>query len=473
MPTTGATAPLWALVLALVHALVPASAGVDGVVRGTLAVGALLHLAVIAVIGDAAARITRSENAAAVGGLLVALATPFALAAFSGMEVGLAALTLSLGVRALIQGHPGRAGIWLGLAGAARPESAAVILVGLLWALREVTPSLRPRTAARFLAGPLLVGAAFVGYDLWASGAALPAAFYAKSSGSLLSLPGRIGRAVGGIFVQVPPFAAGLGWLALLGLIPRISGRLPAPTSRMQLLLPALGGTAFVLANVALIDPRDPAAFYHVRYLLPAVPLLLLALTGGAWAMGLRFVAGPRAVPAWTPLAVLLGIAVIAGGAGASTASRHFHNDVRNVNEVQRLLGERLRESLPAGTRIATSDAGAVRYFSNLPTIDVTGLNTPEMRAPSAEFLQRHPVAAIVLLPAWYRSPDADRLQEMFRAITADYTVTSDERMAAQVVLGVRAPDDGRTDPVRIRFVGFHSFALDFVPPAAPPGNAR
>jgi hypothetical protein len=216
----------------------------------------------------------------------------------------------------------------------------------------------------------------------------------------------------------------------------------------------------------------DPAAFYHARYLLPAVPLLLVAAAAGAFAWGERLPYRARGAPA----ALLLAAAALGGALSVWPESRHLHNDVRNINEVQRAIGVHLRATLPPGTRIATTDAGAVRYFSRLPALDVIGLNTPAMRNPSDAFLRSHPVHAIVLLPAWFRTPDEDKLEESFRAVTQDYTVTSDPRMAGQVVLAARAHAGPPGGTVRVRFGGFHRFALDVRVPdggagasAAPP----
>ncbi len=160
----------------------------------------------------------------------------------------------------------------------------------------------------------------------------------------------------------------------------------------------------------------------------------------------------------------------------AGPVSRHLHNDVRNINEVQRAIGEHLGATLPPGTPIAASDAGAIRYFSDLPTIDVIGLNTPEMLEFDERFVSEHPVAMLAILPAWFRSQEADRLEATFEARTERYTVTGNPSMAAQVVLrargAARVDGDGgsraaRSGPVRARFVGFHRFALDFLPSEA------
>jgi hypothetical protein len=68
-------------------------------------------------------------------------------------------------------------------------------------------------------------------------------------------------------------------------------------------------------------------------------------------------------------------------------------------------------------------------------------------------------VAAVALLPAWFRPRDPNAVAVVLRAETRDYTVTSDPRMAAQVVL-VPAPES-TGERVRVRYSGFHAFELD------------
>jgi hypothetical protein len=374
----------------------------------------------------------------------------------------MAGLLLLLGAHAAAGARPARAGLWLAAAGLARPESAAVLLVIAAIATWTARPGRRIATMAELLVPPALAGGAFVAYDLWASGAPLPATFYAKGAWAPGDLPRRAGVALASILPSVPPFAFGLGWLAAAGLLAAPSER---GVSRPGRLAPLLAGTAYLAANLAVLDPRDPGAFYHQRYLLPALPLLLVAVALGADGWGRRLPRGRGAVPA--------AVAAIALAQAAWTCvptSRRLHNDVRNINEVQRRIGEWLGERLPPGTRIAATDAGAVRYFSRLPTLDAIGMNTPGMRTPSAEFLQAHPVAALALMPAWFKTPDGARLEEAFRATTSGYTVTSDPAMALQVVLRAR----GEEGPVRARFGGFRPFALDFVsPPDARSANVR
>jgi hypothetical protein len=455
VPATGSTSPLWSACLALLRALIPGGPSPEALVVGATLAGALLHLVAVGVGAALALQISGDRLTALVAGGLVALATPLAAAAFSGMEVSLTASLLLLGVRRAAVDQPARAGVWLALAGLARPESGVVTLVVLASLARGAAPAARGRVLMTAALPSLAAGLALCAYALWASGAPLPATFYAKSSFQPLDLPARILAAAVGILPRIPPFAAGLGWLFLLGLVPGLG----AGTRGGRTGLPLLAGGAFVIANLAVVDPVDPAAFYHQRYLLPAVPLLLVALALGGRGLALRLPGRLAAAPGLA----LLALAALGAAATALPESRQLHNDVRNINEVQRALGEWLGERLPPGTRIAATDAGAVRYFSNLPTLDVLGLNTPEMLETDEEFIRAHPVAALVWMPAWFRPRRPELLEVLHSASSRGYGVTSNPRMAQQTI-SVAAPEAGARGAVRVDFDGAHRFALDLLP---------
>ncbi len=470
-PATGCTSPLWAMGLAVLHAAFARGETLDALFGSVFAVGAALQLAAIAAAATLAREAAGSRTAGALAGVLVAAATPWAAGAFSGMEVTLTGLLLLAGVGAALKGAWSRSGWAMAGAALARPESAAVTLVMAAWIAATPAAPTRSARLARFLGPSIAAGGALVVLYAATSGSPLPATFHAKGAFDAGAFPSRLARAVTEIFPQIPPWGMGLGWLALLGYWPIRDRRRAAGAAAM----PLVAGAAFLAANLALIDPVDPTAFYHVRYILPAVPLLLAALAIGAHRAGV----GLPGLAARAPAALLARAALGELAHTAPDESRRFHNDVRNINEVQRTLGEWLRDHVEDGEWIASGDAGAIRYLSGRPTIDVLGLNTPQVRGPgAAAFAAAHPVRAGVVMPAWFTPENPRGLRVVREAETANYTVTSNPKMALQVVVEAEAggtegggaaeldagASSSRTAPRRVRFRGYRPFEVDLLP---------
>jgi len=435
VPATGCTAPLWSLVVAAAH-LVAGHLSTRVVVAVVLICGAGLHVETVRQAAGLAARISGNRSAGLVAGAALALCAPLVVGGLSGMEVALCGLLLVLAVRALRAENWTWSGILLALAAATRPEAAVPALLCALLALHGKWAWWR----VLHLALPaLLLAALIVGHDLLATGRPLPATFYFKQDAHLAELPGRLVTAVTAMLDRVPPLWGFVGWLALIGcFVPPLSSRR---------LMPVAGGLGFLLANLTVARPIDPDAFYHLRYVLPAVPLLTVALAVGAARLG-----------RW-PLLTLLAIAVVGAVFTFAPASRRYHNDVRNINEVQVAMGRWVGEHTPAEAWVAATDAGAVRYFGDRPVVDLMGLNTPEFYWDE-DWAAAHPVHAVAVMPAWVQPVDATALTPYATMRTADYTVTSYPAMARQVIAGVPAEDK----PVQVRFRGLRSFGLDMRP---------
>lgn len=452
VPGTGATSPLWALCLALVH-LVFGWASIDTVVLAVYVLGGLLHVATAVAAAALAASLTGSRLAALFAGVLVGISPPLAAAAFSGMEVCLTAFLLLLALWLLTQDRFFWAGLAFALSSLARPETAVVTVVALV----VVALCHREGWVGAVLRLGLMsavLGGAWIGWNLWATGNPLPATFYAKESTAPLALlPGRLATGFGDILGRVPPLLGGVGWLAAVGLV--AWRRSPA---RALSFAPLVAGLLLAVANLVLVRPTDPEAFYHVRYLLPAAPALVVGLTVGASLAGGWLGARWRAAP----VLALLAVGVFGTVVSVGRESAHLHNDTRNINELQRTMGTWLGESLPADAWVASNDAGAVRYFSDRPTVDLMGLNTPRVITEGETWAREHPVAAIALMPAWLRPTDAAGLELARQFITPGYTVTSNEQMAAQVVLTCTGPSE-EPRPVHLR--GLARVTVYCVPP--------
>ncbi|RMH41482.1 MAG: hypothetical protein D6689_11090 [Deltaproteobacteria bacterium] len=241
-------------------------------------------------------------------------------------------------------------------------------------------------------------------------------------------------------------------WLALGGYL-----RVPGFARRRNLVLPLLTGIAYAVANLLIVSPVDPGAFYHVRYLLPSVPLLVVACV-----VGIVLLAASR--PRWLAR-TLAGTFVAVGLAGAVILypheSRRLHNDTRNINELQRTIGLWMAAHIPEDAWIATYDAGAVRYFSDRRTLDLVGLNTPDLRWKGAKWSKERPVVAVALMPAlsWPVRPGVTRVLASFW--TPRYTVTSNPRMGLQIVLGCVGTD---SSPQRLDLEGIVRVSLFCMP---------
>lgn len=455
VPTTGCTSPLWALLLAPLHALLVSVPGdVDSLLASVMVLGGALHVVGAVVAARIVLALGGPSWGAALAGSVVGLSPPLCSAALSGMEVALTSALMLGGVLAAVRDRLGWAGLWLGLAALARPEAA---LVGLAVSAMSVARRRGARARVRGFFGlaipALMLGVALVAYNLWASGRPLPATFYVKAATASTDLADRLLMGVRGLLRQVPPFGTWLGWLfAIASLLPGrlfetsarrrgdVGGGPPGqavagadtslyhPASRV---MPAAAGLAFFAGNLYVAAPTDPSAFYHLRYVLPSVPLLIVAATLGATAL-LSMVSAPRVRS--LAIGVVVGLVAFEIAGSTASTSRSHHNDVRNINDVQRSIGEWLADRVPEGSYVAANDAGAIRYFSNRPVVDLEGLNTPELRSDPDRFAREHPVVAVAVIPEWYRPSSGTSLRVAMQRTTDDYTVTSFPAMATQVV---------------------------------------
>ena len=434
---TGATSPLWALCLGVLHAVLGGQS-ISGLVASVFLLGAVLHLALLGLSARLILVLTRSTEAATLGGIALALSPQLTAAAFSGMEVTLTALLVVGAMLAFSRERTLTSGVLLALAAATRPEAATVGLVvflALLWEYRALDKAREGLRKLGELSAPsVLVGGAIIGWNLWASGRPLPATFYVKQEFDVLSLLPRLNEGGLSILGNLVPLGWGLTLPLLLGLLVR-------PTegkSRCRSALPLAAALGLTAASLLTVRPIDPAAWYHIRYLLPALPLLVIALGCGAAALE-----GLKPGSARIGLGLLLGLAVLQGGLSLQAVSHSLHNDTRNINEVQRAMGTWLAEDQPTGAWIASTDAGAVRYFSDLPTIDLIGLNTA-IPMKNSQWAQQRAVERIVLIPSWFQPQDLEQIALVHQAKTANYSVTSNPAMGTQVVLGCKGEPEER-----------------------------
>lgn len=393
-PSTGTSAPLWTLLVALLHTL-------PGSIFGwLLVVGALCMALSAALVARLAVQLAESwlgpdrRESHAVGlaaGLIVAVNGNVAWFAATGMEtllfVTLGLLTLELYWR---RGLGWRVGLLLGGAALLRPEGCLVAGVVVAWELVARRGS--PRAAALALAPGFLLVAP---YALWVrhlTGNWLPSTFYGKT---LTFVPtGFSLGAVGGFLWDLwnywffNDYAMRLEfWLALAGLtaivvmILRYARRpepLPARLGRgMSLaLLLLLWGAAHTLAYAC----KFRSLYHHSRYLAPLYPLLAaLAANGLAALMALPRLRGPRPA-ARLARTLLFGLALVPAAYGLAQFpywSSTYRLNLNHIRKVHASASTWLRDHTPTDARVACFDIGVIGYLSQRYTVDLGGLTDP------------------------------------------------------------------------------------------------
>jgi hypothetical protein len=375
VPSAASTSPLYTVLLAAGYALgVPYALWTHGL--GALA------LALTGMVGARlAARLAPTrKHLPWVAGLALVLNWHLIWAAAAGMETALFSLwtlvIIGLALHHADDARP-RDGLLYGLIAAltvlTRPEG--LLLVGFSGLAVVIAQWQRP---ARWLVWGLLAALAFAVvlapyalYNAQLTGGLLPDTAAAKQAEYApllaLSYPERLGR-------MLYPLAAGVLPLLLPGVIGYglMVVRRPQPGT-LAVLLPLL----WPLALVALYAARLPANYQHGRYVIPAVPSLVLAgVLGLGWLLARARGSLPGRVLTRTLALAAAVVALVFAfvlGAGA------YRQDVALVREEMVTTAEWIAANLPTDALLAVHDIGAVGYFAPRPLLDLAGLVSPEV----------------------------------------------------------------------------------------------
>jgi len=432
IPATGCTSVLWALLLGVLHLIF---SSIGNVVLATKILGALLHGATAAACFKIVAYATDSSETGFIVATFVGVSPPLAMAAVSGMEIALGCAVCMWAICCLVKGRFWLAGVMLAGACMTRPEFAVVgVVAGAYVFVLALQGQVTAGDLVKLVFPSLLVGALVVGRNLHVDGRPFPATFYEKAlvpDGSTWSHTLLNGIAMLESFTPLGRIVLALGGLGL------VLGRNSRPKRIACISLCA--GLLYCVASLTLIFPVDPKSFYHIRYLLPSVPLLAVALGIGIAEL-VRVLASKQDQTKGRGLRITASIVIAAACMSTllstaldfSSFGRKLAGDIRNINEVQVALGKKIDRCLPAGGVVATVDAGAVRYFGKRKTIDLVGLNTSPDFVESGVHVYDQVVDIMCLLPAWVgiRSPVALTLLDT--ETTANYAVTMNPKMARQ-----------------------------------------
>ena len=393
-PSAGSTSPAWSFLLSIGY-LLRLDFRTWALVMGALSLAATAWLAYrlfsrLLPLRQRSVRASPSV-AALFAGLFCAAEWHLVWAAASGMEtIFFTALSLALveylfSQVAARQAPEGPAsvqkeqaivsavgmGLLAGVLVLTRPEGlilAGMVILGLVilpW------PTDRSQLFSRLVAAGLslltLAGvlAPYLAFNLRTSGAIWPNTFYAKQVEYLSDwpLPARFWGVLGPTLVGaqallLPGFA-----YAAYSLIRRRAW-------------PALLPLVWWLALLAVYALRLPVTYQHGRYVMPAIPWLLIY---GVWgtALALR----PRhpklivrVLSRGLPVAILL-LAVLFWGRGALA----YSDDVGFIEGEMMAMARWIDENTVPGTIIAVHDIGAVGYVTDRPLLDLAGLITPEV----------------------------------------------------------------------------------------------
>ncbi len=379
--TTGASSLLWMVLLGAAHAV-----GFDG--RWLLAVavvGGVVGVACAAGFTSAAATRLGGRAAGWWAGLLTALCGPLLWGGASGMEVGLlAALTTGTLLSYLRERPRFRATpVVAALLALTRPEGfllAAAFTAAMAWTLLRPVPGPaaragRPWGRLALVAVPVVVFAGQLLLYRVLTGTSQANGVLAKSwlhTGFLrqpLEIADHVQRNVAAILASLSGLS-GQDVLAPLALVLAVLGVAVLAARRERVLAVVLGGG---LASVVLaVATLTTAMWQDLRYLQPFLPLLLLLVVLGAGLVGNR--------PARTGL---LAVVLLFTLAATPAWALRLGQQASAMREGLVSVAQWIAGNVPPGDAVAVNDVGAAAWFGGHRTVDLVGLTTNGMAAPS------------------------------------------------------------------------------------------
>lgn len=385
VPSAASTSPLYTVVLGIGYRLgIPILAWTHGMGAAALALGAFAGYAFTRRIGSGGKRTPVLTGAA------LALSWHLIWAAVSGMEtmlfsaLGMVALLWawrewdegrSMAAKALI-GRGVVFGALCGLTALTRPEGMLIAIIGGLWML-----ALRPQgTWGRVVVYGAAAAAAFIIvltpyllFNLQVTGGLLPNTAAAKQAYARPVLAESIFLRIallikpllaGGHVLLVPGMIAFVGWAIWHG---KQDSR-----ALVALMLPA-----WAVGHVLLYAVTLPLGYEHGRYVIPALPpLIVIGVVGAEQLMrgSRRTMLGRVVTRVWAISTVLVWLVF-----GLLTGRGAFANDVRIINEEMVTQAAWISLNIPPDELLVIHDIGAVGYFTPRPMLDVAGLITPEI----------------------------------------------------------------------------------------------
>jgi hypothetical protein len=294
----------------------------------------------------------------------------------SGFQLGKAPLKVDHSRQALLQ-RAVSFGACAGLAVLARPEGAVLTALIALFIL-----VLRPqRSWTDFLFWSMIALATFsmvlmpylmLNWQL--TGGLLPDTAAAKQAQLAFRIEGM--TLLERIWMMLWPLLAGAQFLLVPGVfyyLWTIIPRLRVDRYVAWALLPL----TFTAVQIVLYAARLPSPIQHARYVIPALPsIIICGILGTVWLVerGRRQFA-TRVLTRTLMISAALGFFVF----GLWVGPNEFRKDVSAINEEMVASAHWIDQNIPRDQLLATHDIGAIGFFTPRPLVDVAGLISPEV----------------------------------------------------------------------------------------------
>ncbi len=192
-------------------------------------------------------------------------------------------------------------------------------------------------------------------------------------------------------------------------------GRARSQRSAWLLILPVLWGVALI----ALYAARLPASYQHGRYVIPALPLLLIAGVIGTVLLVRRIyhITLPRVTMVTIAVSAIFAFIYFGFILGPDV----YDSDVTVIDEEMVASAHWIAENIPEDQLLAVHDIGAIGYFAPRPILDIAGLVSEEF------------------IPIYH---DADALWGLIESRDAQYLMAFPDQIPGDTV------DDPRLCPV-------------------------
>ncbi|MCG8347458.1 MAG: hypothetical protein MI924_06715 [Chloroflexales bacterium] len=399
---------LWVILLGIIGRF-----GIDLVLASRLLgmACALLTLPVFAALGN---QICGRSSAGWLAGVLLAVSGPFLAWSVGGLETTLYILLLLLTIHLVLKEQAKRgppfsavAAILLALT---RPEAIGLVVAIVFYI---TTATLRSSFPWKYLLS--WIGIFALGYGLFLAWRFL---YYQDwLPASVLAKRGSVSEQIDLAFRRLRPLLEAWGLAAYQSVIGFVL-LFVLPTARRG---PALLLTLVTVAYMAFIILSGDDWMPMFRYVTPLLPLLFLGLSAGVVALVDVISRGGRLTWQRWVLLLLFVSAPVWQIAHWTEQKREVAIDlaVSSIDGVKK-LALHLVEEAPPGTTLAVIDAGALAYYTGLPTLDLIGLNDQHIAHLQGGFGQRIDVAYVLDTQPTYMVPHY-KLSESGQPVFLDF----------------------------------------------------